>query len=107
MTHQPEAEELITHLTNVHGCSEAIRLRTEIGEDVKMRERSVRILPAEGVRMVDITNEVADEIAVRLEEFVRIHDGHHAAEIAARMLEHLRDDDLEPHEHGGGDDAQG
>jgi hypothetical protein len=94
MTHQPLAEELLTHLVTVHGCSEAMRIREEVVKEVARSVQSSSLLPAQGMRQVDVSEQVADEIGRRLETFDRLHDGHHAEQIAAGMLERLMHDEL-------------
>jgi hypothetical protein len=100
MTHHPEAEEILQHLIAVHACSEAISLRQEIISAVTSRRAASTLIPADGSIQVDVTADVAEAVADRLGEFDRLHDGHHAQQIAARMLEFLKDDELGlPHEH--------
>lgn len=102
MTHQPEIEELLGHLINApHHCSEAISLRDAIATEVREQVRTVTLVPAEGRRVIDITSEVADVLATRVEDFERLHDGHHAAAIAERITERMRDDEGGTHDHEG------
>lgn len=100
MTHEPVAEEILQHMIAVHACSEAISLRQEIIAEVTSRRAASTLIPAQGSLQVDVTAEVAAAVAERIAEFDRLHDGHHAQQIAARMLEFLKDDELGlPHEH--------
>jgi hypothetical protein len=100
MTHQPVAEEILQHLISVHACSEAISLRQEIIQTVTSRRAASSLIPAQGSVQVDVTADVAEGVAERLTEFDRLHDAHHAQQIAERMLEFLKDDVLGlPHEH--------
>lgn len=76
--HHPEAEEFLQHLIGPdHACSEAISLRQAIIGVVTSRRAASTLLPAQGQLQVDVTAEVADEIADRIDEFHAIHLGHH------------------------------
>lgn len=78
MTHHPEAEEFLQHLIGPdHACSEAISLRQAIIGVVTSRRASSTLVPAQGQLQVDVTSEVAAEIADRIDEFYEIHMGHH------------------------------
>jgi hypothetical protein len=99
MTHAPETEELVWHLIAEHHCSTAESLKNRLGQEVATRIRQVSIVPAEGSRTIDITEEVGDELAVHHEDFDALHDGHHAAVLAARALHRWEVD-------GGGDEGQ-
>lgn len=78
MTHRPEAEEFLQHLIGVdHACSEAISLRQSIMNDVANRRWTTTLIPAEGSLQIDVTAEVADEVARRISEFQELHNEHH------------------------------
>lgn len=90
MTHQPEIEELLGHLLNPpHHCSQATRLREEIAQTVVEARRQVTLVPAQGTIQIDLTDEVGDALAARREEFERLHDAHHAEEIATTLVDRL------------------
>jgi hypothetical protein len=111
--HQPEIEELLGHLLNPpHHCSQATRLREEIAREVIETKRSVTLVPAQGAVQIDLTDEVGDMLAERIEDFRGLHVGHHAKVVAHRMLEHLRYDTEEDRERmfrhdEGGPDGEG
>lgn len=78
MTHRPEAEEFLQHLIGPdHACSAAIALRQTIMGEVANRARTTTLIPAAGSLEVDITDDVADAVAGRLEEFTALHNAHH------------------------------
>ena len=101
MSHQPEVEDLMAHLENVHKCAAATSLRQECAAEVIRRPRDAILVPIDGQQVsIDVTSEVADLLAERISDFERLHDAHHAAAIAERMVRHLQDDE------GSGEDGR-
>ena len=67
---------------------------------ITAQTRAATLIPANGSVSIDLTEEVANAVAERLDDFDRDHDAHHAEQIAAEMLERLQHDELGlPHDH--------